>query len=64
MPKMRTNRAAAKRFKATGTGKVKRSRAFGSHLLSKKTSRRKRQLRKSDFVSSSDMQKIKKLVNI
>ncbi|MCK4590892.1 MAG: 50S ribosomal protein L35 [Candidatus Latescibacteria bacterium] len=64
MPKMKTNRAAVKRFKTTGTGKIRRSRAFGSHLLSKKTSRRKRELRKSDFVSSSDMQKIKRLVNI
>ncbi len=62
MPKMKTNRAAAKRFRTTGTGKIRRSRAFGSHLLSKKTSRRKRKLRKSDFVSSSDMQKMKRLI--
>jgi len=47
MPKMKTRRAAAKRFDKTGTGKIKRNRAFKSHLLEGKTSKRKRRLRKA-----------------
>ena len=46
MPKMKTSRAAAKRFKATGTGKLKRSKAYKSHILTKKSTKRKRNLRK------------------
>ena len=46
MPKMKTKRAAAKRFKVTGTGKLKRMKAFKSHILTKKTTKRKRNLRK------------------
>ena len=42
MPKMKTNRGAAKRFKKTGTGKIKRSKAFTSHILTKKSTKRKR----------------------
>ena len=47
MPKLKTNRAAAKRFKKTGTGKLKRNKAYKSHILTKKTTKRKRNLRKS-----------------
>ena len=45
MPKIKTNRAAAKRFKATGTGKLKRNKAYKSHILTKKSAKRKRNLR-------------------
>jgi large subunit ribosomal protein L35 len=62
MPKMKTNRGAAKRFKVTGTGKVKRSKAFGSHILTTKTTKRKRGLRKSALVDSTQQRNIKRLV--
>ena len=52
MPKIKTNRAAAKRFKATGTGKLKRNKAYKSHILTKKTTKRKRNLRKSTNVKN------------
>ena len=62
MPKMKTKRAAAKRFKKTGTGKVKRNHAFKSHLLEGKTAKRKRKLRKSALVHSGDVKRIKQLI--
>lgn len=62
MPKMKTKRAAAKRFKKTGTGKVKRNQAFKSHLLEGKTAKRKRKLRKSALVHSGDVKRIKQLI--
>ncbi|MGA9172846.1 MAG: 50S ribosomal protein L35 [Thermoactinomyces sp.] len=62
MPKMKTKRAAAKRFKKTGTGKVKRNHAYKSHLLEGKTSKRKRKLRKSALVHSGDVKRIKQLI--
>ena len=62
MPKMKTNRGAAKRFKATGTGKVLRSKAFSSHILTKKTTKRKRNLRKSGLVDSANMKSIRKIL--
>ncbi len=62
MPKMKTHRGAAKRFKRTGTGKVKRFRAFHSHILEKKSPKRKRRLRKPTLISGSDMKKINKLM--
>ena len=49
MPKMKTNRGAAKRFKATGGGRIRRSKAFSSHILTKKSTKRKRNLRKTDL---------------
>lgn len=58
MPKMKTHRGAAKRVKRTGTGKLKRMRANKSHILTKKTSKRKRRLRKSDLVSSANKKKL------
>lgn len=62
MPKIKTNRSAAKRFKKTGRGKIKRNRPFKGHILTKKTSKRKRQLRKSALVHSTDVKRVKKLV--
>jgi large subunit ribosomal protein L35 len=62
MPKMKTHRGAAKRVKKTGSGKLKRSKAFTSHILTKKTSKRKRGLRKSTLVSASDMKRVKTLL--
>jgi len=62
MPKMKTNRGAAKRFKATGTGKIIRSKAYSSHILTKKTTKRKRNLRKSDLVDASNMKGIKQIL--
>lgn len=62
MPKMKTHRGAAKRFRRTGGGKIKRFRAFGSHLLSKKTARRKRRLRRSTTVSASDYKRVDQLL--
>lgn len=54
MPKMKTNRGAAKRFKRTGTGKLKRRRAYRNHILTKKTTKRKRKLAGPARVHSSD----------
>lgn len=62
MPKMKTHRGAAKRFKKTGTGKLKRSRNNKQHILTKKSSKRKRKLRKSDLVASVDEKRIKQMV--
>ena len=62
MPKMKTNSSAKKRFKFTGTGKIKRKHAFKSHILTKKATKRKRNLTKSTTVSSADHSKIKKLL--
>ncbi len=62
MPKMKTNRGAAKRFKATGTGKIKRSKAYTSHILTKKSTKRKRNLRQGDLVDESNVKSIKKIL--
>jgi large subunit ribosomal protein L35 len=62
MPKMKTNRGAAKRFKATGSGKIRRNKAFASHILTKKTAKRKRQLRKSDLVDKSNEKGLRRLL--
>jgi len=62
MPKMKTRRGAAKRFSLTAKGKVKRNKAYASHILTKKTSKRKRSLRKSGLLSKSDTNRIKKLI--
>lgn len=62
MPKMKTHKGAAKRFKKTGTGKVKRRKAFKSHILTKKTPKRKRNLRKPTTMSSADQKRMKKLL--
>ena len=62
MPKMKTNRAAAKRFKKTGSGKYKRRRAYTSHILTKKSPKRKRHLRKATLVSKADTKRVKRLL--
>jgi large subunit ribosomal protein L35 len=62
MPKKKTNRSAAKRFKETATGKYKYYRSGKSHILTKKTSKRKRRLRKSSLISPADHQRVRRLV--
>ena len=62
MPKMKTHRGAAKRFKMTGTGKIKRAKANKTHILTKKSAKRKRQLAQLTLVSKSDSKKIKRLL--
>ena len=62
MPKIKTNRGAAKRFKTTGSGKVVRRKSFANHILTKKTTKRKRSLRKSFLVDSANLQKVNRLI--
>jgi len=62
MPKIKTHRGAAKRFSLTGTGKVKRSKAYASHILTTKTKKRKRNLRKSTVLDHRDEKSIKKIL--
>lgn len=62
MPKMKTKKSAAKRFKLTGSGKLKRSKAFKQHILTKKSSKTKRNLRKTAYVSVTQERTIKKLL--
>ena len=62
MPKIKTNRSAAKRFRKTASGKYKRSRAFGSHLLTGKTRNRKRKLKSPAYVDKANFDKVKRLV--
>ena len=62
MPKMKTSRAAAKRFKVTGTGKLKRAKAYKSHILTKKSQKRKRNLRKSTITDPTNVKNMKKIL--
>lgn len=62
MPKMKTHSASKKRFKLTGTGKIKRAKAFKSHILTKKSSKTKRNLRQTAYVSATQEKTIKKLL--
>jgi len=62
MPKIKTNRSVAKRFKITGKGKIKRPRAFKGHILGKKKRKRKMHLRHRAYVSKVDEQKIRRLL--
>ncbi len=62
MPKIKTHSGAKKRFKLTKTGKVKRAHAFKSHILNKKTTKRKRNLRKTVTADVTNVAKIKKLI--
>ena len=64
MPKMKTDRGAAKRFKITGTGRVRRRRAFRSHLLEKKSSTRTRRLGRPDDVAAPDAKQVKRLLGV
>jgi large subunit ribosomal protein L35 len=63
MPKLKTNRAACKRFRVTGTGKIRRNHAFMNHILTKKTTKRKRKLRKAGLVESSDRRRVRRMLN-
>ena len=62
MPKLKTKKAAAKRFKKTGTGELKRSKAYKSHILTKKTTKRKRNLRKAAMTDSTNVKNMKKIL--
>jgi len=62
MPKQKTHRGAAKRFKLTKSGKIKRSQAYKSHILTKKPTKRTRNLRKAAMVSGGEVKTIKKLI--
>jgi large subunit ribosomal protein L35 len=62
MPKMKTNRCAAKRFKVTGSGRVKRSKAGGNHMMQEKSRKRLRRLRKNDMVDGTLTRRIKRLL--
>ena len=62
MPKMKTKKAAAKRFKKTGTGQLKRMKAFKSHILTKKSTKRKRNLRHSTLTDSTNLKTMKKIL--
>jgi large subunit ribosomal protein L35 len=62
MPKMKSNRAAKKRFKTTATGKIKREKAYKSHILTKKTTKRKRNLRTATTVSDGDSKRVKRMI--
>jgi len=63
MPKMKSHRGASKRFKTTKSGKVKRKKAFTSHILNKKSTKRKRNLRKSTHVSKPEEKNIRLLIS-
>ncbi|TYP00271.1 LSU ribosomal protein L35P [Geothermobacter ehrlichii] len=62
MPKIKTNRGAAKRFRRTGTGKIRRNKAYHSHILTKKTTKRKREMRQSALVAPADAKNIARLI--
>lgn len=62
MPKMKSNRGAAKTFRVTGTGKIKRTRAYKSHILTTKSRKRKRRLRKATLVSKADFKRVKIMI--
>ena len=62
MPKMKTNRAAAKRFRFTSSGKIKRAKAYRSHILTKKSRQRKRNLRQAVMVDKSNAAAIKRML--
>ncbi|MCM3116678.1 50S ribosomal protein L35 [Neobacillus sp. MER 74] len=62
MPKMKTHRGAAKRFKRTGSGKLKRDHAYTSHLFANKSTKAKRKLRKASLVSKGDFKRIRQML--
>ena len=62
MPKIKTSRAAAKRFKKTGTGKLKRNEAYKRHILTKKSAKRKRNLRKAIITDATNFKNMKKIL--
>ena len=64
MPKVKTNSSAKKRFKVTGTGKIMHQKSFKRHILTKKTKKRKRSLRKDGLVSKANMNFVKRLLRL
>ncbi len=62
MPKIKTNRAAAKRFTRTASGKYRFNKSHASHILTKKTRKRKRELRKTQIIDPSDMKEVRRLL--
>jgi large subunit ribosomal protein L35 len=62
MPKMKTNRSAAKRFRKTASGKIRHKRGFKNHILTKKSSKRIRQLRKSGLLETGDEKRVKEML--
>ncbi len=62
MPKMKSNRGAAKSFKKTASGRIKRKKAFRSHILTSKSTKRKRKLRKATLVSKSEEKRVKIMI--
>jgi len=62
MPKIKTNRAAAKRFRKTGTGKFVYKKSCGSHILTKKTTKRKRSLRRTRLIDKTNRRELKQLL--
>jgi len=62
MPKMKSHSGAAKRFKRTGTGKIKRNKANKQHILTTKTTKRKRHLRRKDVVADADVPRVERLL--
>ena len=62
MPKIKTKRGAAKRFKLTKTGKVKRSKAYKSHILTSKTTKQKRNLRKSSLIAKVEQRNVRRMI--
>lgn len=62
MPKMKSNRGASKRFKKTASGKIKREKAFGQHILTKKSPGRKRDLKTVTYVSKADLKRVKRMI--
>ena len=62
MPKMKSNRGAAKSFKKTASGKIKRRKAYKSHILTSKSTKRKRGLRKPGLVSDGDYKRVKNMI--
>lgn len=64
MPKVKTKSGAKKRFKLTGTGKIKRKHAYKSHILTKKTTKQKRNLEHPTLVDKADAPRVKKMLNI
>ncbi|MCL2458450.1 MAG: 50S ribosomal protein L35 [Desulfobulbus sp.] len=62
MPKMKTNRGAAKRFRGTGSGRIRRNKAFSSHILTKKSTKRKRNLRKATLIADVDQRAVRRML--
>jgi len=63
MPKMKSRKSASKRFKLTASGRVKRHKAFASHILKKKTTKRKRSYRRPGYLTSADEKRIKEMIH-